>query len=121
VDLQPDSKPSTGIIRLRDVAIPKKIKIGQPSDPVKQAELAMIEHQMEKLTMPDFGYGAANFALDFESRPRNWQLLAGYVTDHNNSQWLSNHIRVEALKKKLIQLRQEREQVQNQSKKQQVL
>lgn len=86
----------------------------KPEDPLKAAELKLIERQIENLsTMPDFGYGAGNYLIDFQDRPRNWELLSGLILKKDKFAWLENHIKLTSLKKTLTQIQHEREQAKN--------
>jgi len=65
----------------------------------------LIERQIENLsTMPDFGYGRGNVLIDFEDRPRNWELLSGLILHRDKYAWLDNHIKLTSLKKTLTSI-----------------
>jgi len=77
------------------------------SSPVKRAELNLIEKQIEELSgMPDFGYGASNQLIDFESA-KNWQLLAGFAQSNGKFSYLENHIKLVMLNKSLQKMSQD--------------
>lgn len=44
--------------------------------------------------MPDFGYGADNYLLDFHDRPRNWALILNIISEHDRYGWLQNFIKL---------------------------
>ena len=54
--------------------------------------------------IPDFGYNNDNFLLDRgQEAPRNWKLLTDFIWNQEKYEWLTNHIQLRELKKKLQQ------------------
>ena len=71
-------------VTLKRFTLEKNIKnsrrIKLQTDPMRRAELKLIESQIGNLSaLPDFGYGADNYILEREKPSSNWEMLTGII------------------------------------------
>lgn len=95
-----------GVIKLVDVNVKNIVGADKNivSNPVKRAELSLIEKQISDLSaMPDFGYGVGNYCINTD-RAKNWQLLSELIFCKDKFSWLDNHIKLASLHRNLKEL-----------------